>query len=400
MGFIIKLTTSEVLNYNDLIPIYHYGTVFKNLDLMNIWEEISSLSIKALKRVDIHKFDFLMDLFNEMNRLQKEYSQYYEEFSLAEFRNTVLEKFKEFFKNKLDQDRKWIYNYIDEISKNKEVTPLNPGSVLDRMFSKSERIKHSFKIDEVNQLLHNVMKDYFLANPGKISKEEFLDSMGYLFDTMPNSIIEDKSNELEVVDVYKIISQFKDWPENLIKLNPDIFLRPIEVEEKDEEPIPFYTAIAVTLKKQPSDQTLEMIFNDIKFTSFPHIDILNNLLSQSKQFVYDLVANTTNIEIIHKIEEENFSSYYIQLGLIQNIHTIEQNYEQVFEEMMTDQWNNLDLLLLLDENNRFKQQMDGQTKRELKARIDDLQHKKHLSNVQKTDQTGHPSRFYPATSVA
>ncbi|MEY4505126.1 MAG: hypothetical protein RL154_1423, partial [Pseudomonadota bacterium] len=73
-----------------------------------------------------------------------------------------------------------------------------------------------------------------------------------------------------------------------------------------------------------------------------------------------------------------YNNMFITLALSQNKLMSNKNFRDFFDNTMTNYWDNLFILKLLEANTKFQIDMGNDGLRQLKARIGDLEHKQKL----------------------
>lgn len=130
------------------------------------------------------------------------------------------------------------------------------------------------------------------------------------------------------------------------------------------------------------------IFNDDRYTDYPHKEILVHYINGDEQeAMYNVLRESQNKTAYDKVSSLFYTNVLIGLGLTQSVHSQNEDYKEYFDNLMTEGWSSLYLLELLDDNKKFTQDMGNEKKRDLKARIEDLKHKRAvLSEAEKTSQ--------------
>lgn len=134
---------------------------------------------------------------------------------------------------------------------------------------------------------------------------------------------------------------------------------------------------------------LNTVFNDNKYIDYPHKEMIIKMLEVDSAYYNGraliIAKEVTNKDVFQKINELFYTNVFLGLALAENPLSADTDYAEYFDTIMTAGWNNLYLLDLLDKNNKFAQDMSNDKKRDLKGRVQDLEHQNALlSEAQKT----------------
>lgn len=136
---------------------------------------------------------------------------------------------------------------------------------------------------------------------------------------------------------------------------------------------------------------IKIIFNDDKYVNYPHKEIIIHMMEngtdEQQEFIYKMIQDIKVKSIYEKVYELFYTNVNIALALINNSYSEEKKFTEYFDNLMTNGWNNLYLLYHLDIS-KFNKDMGNEKTRELKARIQELEHKNALlSHAEQTTKS-------------
>ena len=114
---------------------------------------------------------------------------------------------------------------------------------------------------------------------------------------------------------------------------------------------------------------------------------MENGTDEQQEFIYKMIQDIKVKSIYEKVYELFYTNVNIALALINNSYSEEKKFTEYFDNLMTNGWNNLYLLYHLDIS-KFNKDMGNEKTRELKARIQELEHKNALlSHAEQTTKS-------------
>ena len=179
-------------------------------------------------------------------------------------------------------------------------------------------------------------------------------------------------------EIFNIYFKYSDWTGTINLIDMLQSYTATQIIDKPDV-VTNEEVIIWVLNNRFNKNMIEKIFNDERYSHYPHNDIAIHYLSTSDaDQMYGILINMSNKVVYDKINSIFYTNLLVGLAMTQNKFSDNENYQSYFDNLMTEGWNTLYILELLDNNKKFIADMGNDTKRNLMAREQELKNQNKL----------------------